>query len=279
MLPPSAYLKLDVDDLGWIFAEGFKGPSRDHASISRMATLSRTLEVFFRAHLEWLLQEGFSEVYVVYSGGDDVLVLGPWNRVVDLAERIREDFRDFAAGNDMWKLSAGIALVRPNVPVLTAVEFAEELLDTSKRMAAEGPVPISCTPENGPTPRKDRITVFETSIPWSHFSGVLHKAETLRKWLQDGVVNTGKARRLLWYANLYREFQRTRETQHLAYAPTLVYDLKRNWGERTGEERAAKEWAARLATPESEDMKTLRFICEYALYGVRGGTGENKEER
>jgi hypothetical protein len=40
----------------------------------------------------------------------------------------------------------------------------------------------------------------------------------------------------------------------------------------------AKEWAARLATPKSEDMKTLRFVCEYALYGIRSGTNRKGEE-
>lgn len=275
-----AYLKLDVDDLGWVFAQGFKDASRDHASISRTATLSRTLEVFFRAHLERLIRQEFAEdVYVVYSGGDDVLVLGAWNRVINLAGRIREDFRDFAGGNEAWTLSAGIALVRPNVPVLTAVEFAENLLEVSKHTAADGPVPIAYPPDPGATPTKDRITLFQTSIPWSHFSGILHKAEKLRDWIKDGTVNTGKVRRLLGYANLYRQFQRTRKTEHLAYAPMLAYDLRRNWGEKTDEQRAAKDWAARLATPDSEDMKTLRFICEYALYGVRGGAKDNEEER
>jgi CRISPR-associated protein Csm1 len=274
-----AYLKLDVDDLGWLFAQGLKGESRDHTSISRTATLSRTLEVFFRAHLEQLLRDQFPEVYLVYSGGDDVLALGPWNRVIELAERVREDFRDFAPGNAEWKLSAGIALARPRVPVLTAADFAEQLLDASKTVAAEGPVPWPHTAENGVRPNKDRITVFETSIPWSAFSAVLQKAETLRKWMQEGTLNTGKVRRLMQCADLYREFQRTRDTRYFRYAPALVYDLKRNWKEDTEAARTAKEWAAGLTTPESEDMKALRFICEYALYGVRGDAKENREER
>ncbi|MCL4215588.1 MAG: type III-A CRISPR-associated protein Cas10/Csm1 [Candidatus Hydrogenedentes bacterium] len=277
-----AYLKLDVDDLGWMFAQGFKGPVRDYASISRIATLSRTLEVFFRAHIERLLQDRFPMVYLVYSGGDDVLALGPWNQVIDLAERIREDFRDFAPGNGEWKLSAGIALARPHIPVLTAADFADQLLDVSKTVSAEGPVPwLQDAPfearQGGCA--KDRITVFETSIPWSRFSAVMRKAEAVRDWMLDGTLNTGKVRRLMACANLYREFQRTRDTRHFAYAPMLAYDLRRNWKEETDAERAAKAWAAALATPDSEDMQVLRFICEYALYSVRGDAGKNAEEQ
>ncbi|HPO31604.1 MAG TPA: hypothetical protein PKX28_10195, partial [Candidatus Hydrogenedentes bacterium] len=103
-------LKMDVDDLGWIFGTGTRlGGDAGRASMARVATLSRTLDLFFKAHLERLLEEKFPDVYLVYAGGDDVLALGPWDQVFELARQIRADFRKMSGGNPIWKLSAGIA--------------------------------------------------------------------------------------------------------------------------------------------------------------------------
>lgn len=270
-----AYLKLDVDDLGWLFAQGLKGESRDRNSLSRTATLSRTLEIFFRAHLERLLRENFANIYLVYAGGDDVLALGPWDHVIDLAERIREDFRDFAPGNDLWKLSAGIALARPRIPVLIAADFAEELLDASKSVAAEGSVPWPFQSPNAAHASKDRVTMFQTSIPWARFSAVKVQADQLFHWIRDEIINPGKVRRLLGYAEMFRLFQQTGDTAYFRFVPQLTYDLRRNWAKNKESRqmpedlKKAVRWASGLATPEAKDMEALRFICEYALYGNR----------
>jgi len=94
------YLKVDVDNLGFIFSRGLVGGSGDRASISRVATLSRTLEVFFAGHLEVLLRTEYPDVYLVYSGGDDLLAVGPWDVMFGLADRVRSDFRPLQPEGD-----------------------------------------------------------------------------------------------------------------------------------------------------------------------------------
>ncbi len=186
------YLKMDVDNLGYVFSQGLKGPNnaggttsgreeavQDRTSISRVATLSRTLETFFSGYLEWLLRNQFQDVYLVYSGGDDVLAVGPWNQMFDLALRVREDFRRFTGGNRAWTLSAGVAVVNQRVPLLTATEQAEALLEASKVVPGSGVLPWPLPGDHRGEPCKDRITVFGTSIPWGEFPTVLGFAKRM----------------------------------------------------------------------------------------------------
>jgi len=296
-------LKMDVDDLGWIFGTGTRlGGDAGRASMARVATLSRTLDLFFKAHLERLLEEKFPDVYLVYAGGDDVLALGPWDQVFELARQIRADFRKMSGGNPIWKLSAGIALTQPGVPVVVAADHAEELLEASKQAVGTVPAGGTAKPadlamdavpypfigkrENGAAreapavaPSKDRLTAFGTAMRWEAFEVALREATRLLSWIEDGTVNTARARRLLRAANGYRAFQRTRDTRHLAYAPMLVYDLRRNWKEETEAQREAKLWAARLASaPDAPGLPRLRFVAEYALYGARKTERSTEEE-
>src|SRR5208283_3663208 len=90
-----ACLKADVDNLGWVFRYGLVQGSEDRRSISRLSTLSDSFNHFFCGYLEKLLKTEFPWVYTVYSGGDDVLCLGPWDQVFRLSVRIREDFGKF----------------------------------------------------------------------------------------------------------------------------------------------------------------------------------------
>jgi CRISPR-associated protein Csm1 len=268
---------MDVDNLGYLFSQGLKDRTpeakepdgwRDRASISRVATLSRTLDVFFAGHLEALLRGEFDDVYLLYSGGDDLAAVGPWNRVFDLALRIRDDFRRFTGGNPAWSLSAGIAVVNPRVPVLLVVEEAEKLLGASKTIGGSGVEPWPL-PKNKPRgePQKGRITALGTSIPWSQYGEVLNQARRLLGWLQDETLRTAQVRRLLHFAEMAREYQHTHDTNYLQYAPLLVRELRRNW--QAANQREAREWAAQLTVIESETMKSARFVCEYALYGNR----------
>jgi CRISPR-associated protein Csm1 len=266
-----AYLKMDVDDLGWVFSQGLKGAKEDHTSISRVATLSRALELFFSGWLERALREEFQDVYLVYSGGDDVLAIGPWNVMFNLAGRIRSEFRRFTADNPLWTLSAGLALARVHTPVLTAVEEAEKNLEASKDIKGSGVLPWPLSPKVQTGQReKDRITAWNTSIPWARYEDTLGQAKKLLKWLEDQVLTTGQVRRLRAYAEMWREYVWKRDTRYLQYAPLLVRDLKRTWKEDTAEQREAKQWAAGLAAwPVTRELDGLFFVSQYALNGVR----------
>lgn len=70
------YLKADVDNLGSLFAYGLGDDLQDRNSISRLATLSRMLDLFFSGRIEQLLSIEYTDCYSVFSGGDDLLIIG-----------------------------------------------------------------------------------------------------------------------------------------------------------------------------------------------------------
>ena len=164
-------LKADVDHLGLIFSLGLAPPT-----ISRVAALSHTFDRFFSGYLNTLCQtvtetwkttllpereqalqkaginvaELSSLFYIVYAGGDDLLIIGPWDQTVELAGRLYDDFRAYTCRNPDLTLSAGISLVKPHFPVQRFVELVSEALEKSKHAG------------------RDRLTVFEEApVLWA----------------------------------------------------------------------------------------------------------------
>lgn len=268
------YLKADVDYLGYLFESGLRAREevgRDRTSISRLTSMSRSLEMFFGGVLDRLAEEReFDPTYVVYSGGDDLLCVGPWDLMFRLAARIRDEFRRYTCGNPSWSLSAGVAVVRHDMPVIQAVEEADALLE-----AAKNAQDISIRPVDAPTkkevPCKDSVAAFDTVIPWSLFADVLDTARELGRLVREAKLEAGKIRRLLHYAEMYRPFQTTRQVEYLEYAPLLAYDLRRNWKTLLGDTELKKWylWAHSLIQPGAKDMPAVTFVCTHALYMAR----------
>jgi len=246
------FLKGDVDHLGRKIAFGFP---RGLRSISRLASLSRMLDLFFCGHVNRLLEKEFAETYTVYSGGDDFLQIGPWDRMLDLAQRLREDFGRFTCGR--LTLSAGYSLVRGRTPVAAAAPMVERALREAKDGRAIGE-------REG----RNQARVFGTTLKWERMPHALEDARRVSAWLDAGVIPVSAIRRLLVYAQMWRDFKETGDTAQLRFVPLLSYDLARNWpgGPRADVEgRAAAEWASRFRNIEEPAFAHLRMALEYAL--------------
>jgi len=270
-------MKADVDNLGFIFAFGLKrGEEGDRTSISRITTLSRSLDLFFSGYFDTLLAKEFPDIYTIYSGGDDLICLGPWDKAISFALRLREQFSLYSCRSPAWSISSGICLVGDRTPVLSAVSATDRLLDASKEITGEEVVPWPWKYPPGKV-QKNRITVFGTSIPWSLYPEILEKSNWLSSLIQKGRLNTSKIRRLLKYAEMHREFIRTGDTRNFRYVYLLSYDLRRNWAANLDGEEGWKalEWAHQLLVPENPEMAKLRFICEYALNSAREKEDKN----
>jgi len=271
-----ACLKADVDNMGWLFHFGFAPKEKggmERRSISRLSTLSSSFTRFFSGYLEQTLRTDFPWVYTLYSGGDDFLCLGPWDQVFGLAGKLRSDFGKYCCQNPLVTISAGIVLVGTKTPINTVVYETDKMLDVSKETGENEAVPTTFVVQGPAT--KNRIAAFETSLPWPLFDIANNKASTLLNLLDDGEISTAQVRRLMHYSELYRRFQKTGDTKYFWYAPLMVYDLKRNW-KKEGESEEYEEvvdWVQSLTVPRSPEMALLRFITEYALYGIRGKSG------
>lgn len=130
-------LRADVDNMGAAFVSGFvRENAQDkyrYLTLSRTATLSRSLSVFFKYYLNGLLSsgresrlapEGRRNIVVVYSGGDDLFLVGAWNEVLAAAMEIRAAFSRYTG--DALSISAGFAMFEPGYPIARmAAETAE----------------------------------------------------------------------------------------------------------------------------------------------------------
>jgi len=171
-----------VENLGLIFACGLKSQS-----LSRLATLSRQMNYFFLIYIPYLLnsENRFSDIYTVFAGGDDLFLIGPWNKISEFALYLNQQFRKYVCDNREITISAGISINKPGEPVFTLSERAEDALRRSKI-------------------KKDSATMFEESVEWEEFSHLKIVKETIETWLDNSVVNNAMVFRLNTFTDMAR---------------------------------------------------------------------------
>lgn len=163
-------LKADVDFLGVLLACGLEEKSY---TISRLATLSRQLDFYFSMYLPNLCNTDnqFKNMYTVFAGGDDLFLIGPWNRVIELAIHINTTFKEYVCGNPEINLSAGLCLQKPHVPLDHLAEAVETALAQSK---AGG---------------RNCLTLFDETVTWPEMEDLLKIKATLHRWQGDKWLN------------------------------------------------------------------------------------------
>lgn len=138
-----AVCRMDVDDLGQAFVSGFErkdgatAAARQHfVTISRTAAFSRQMSLFFKLYLNSLLNGAYDSqralaLVVVYSGGDDVFLVGAWNDVLEAARRIRSALVEYTCG--ALTISGGFGLFHEHYPIRLSAEETAALEDEAKR--------------------------------------------------------------------------------------------------------------------------------------------------
>ena len=144
-------LKMDVDNLGRIFSEGFPERLR---TISRMMTLSGNLQWFFEGYVNELFKDHrySGQIYVIFSGGDDFFLVGAWHKVFELALDIEQAFSEFTF-NPALTVSASLLVVDDHYPVSRFANIAEEELHKAKYNSID----------------KNSVSVFGEVLTWQEF--------------------------------------------------------------------------------------------------------------
>ncbi len=244
-----AACKADVDNLGLLFGMGF-GVGKDSCfSISRFAMLSRMMNHFFSAHLMRVIERDFPNMYVIFAGGDDLFVLGPWAETVRFAKRLHEDFRAFSGGNPAVTLSAGLPVLKPRLPMRALREAAEAALDAAKDH-----------------PGKNAVTLFGVTTAWQRFDGLIRQGEWLEGLCLSGSVTQGLVRRLLGYARDCHNFNRG-EIRKGLYLSHMAYDMARNCDEKRMSPEDLK--ALKTLGQDRQLFPLAEMSCTWALYRTR----------
>ncbi|MEC4813691.1 MAG: type III-A CRISPR-associated protein Cas10/Csm1 [Scytonema sp. PMC 1069.18] len=139
------YLRMDVDRLGQIFAQGLK----EKKTLPRIAGLSRQISYFFKVYLnslaeqrlenlpkdtkvKTLTQEPRQNLLFIYAGGDDLFISGAWNEIVEFAFDVYQSFRAYTGYNPDITLSGGISIADAKFPLYQAAEESGHAEDAAK---------------------------------------------------------------------------------------------------------------------------------------------------
>lgn len=274
-------LRMDVDYLGLIFSVGISKVEDDWKlsglSISRAAMLSRMLDWFFTGYLNTLCKTLSDELrdksaeqdvkdlrskvdchyYIVYSGGDDLFVVAPWDEALELALRIRNDLKEFASFNEDVDISGGLSIVKAKFPISRSGELAGEVEKKAKK-------------------ERRSFSAFAEVDEWEVVKESFKFGEALEQALRG--VNGKKLprsflNRVLEIRNKVGEFEKD-DPKRLLYIPELIYSITRNIDEKlrvswNGKNQIVKDEIRKRFIDQKGELEKSGFGIKYALIKTR----------
>ena len=214
-------LRMDVDNLGSIFQSGI---APEQATLARYATLSRSFDFFFSGYLNTLQQEVAADrSSIIYSGGDDVFIVGSWDDTIRIAKRIHQDFTTYTCNNPAFSISGGIAIVADKFPIMKGAEYSAEEESRSKHH--------HCADTD-----KNSISFMQTPLHWEkEFPQVEALKNQMVELLNDGKLNKSflsKIRKHTANADIVHH-----QIKHVKTYWMLTYDLSRAKKESAKDEK------------------------------------------
>jgi len=212
--PLLGFFKADVDNLGLMFSMGLG----DKLSVARLASVSRMLDLFFSEYVVALAKNRFPDIYVVFAGGDDLFMIGPWSQTIQFAIRVRKQLTSYCAGNPDITLSGGILIAKPRLPIRKAVQLTESYLDTAKQFISK-------------EHRKDSLCLLGEALSWEELEdliGLGFKFDNAMDERERTGFSTAFLYRLLEYHKMYRKFTREKKINFGRYLSLAHYDFARN---------------------------------------------------
>ncbi len=250
-------LRADVDNLGHTFVYGFQRPNGDdsYVTLSRTAALSRQLSLFFKGYINGLLANGDScalsgggerNVTIVYSGGDDVFLVGAWNEVIDTFTDLHKALERFTQGT--LTISGGIGIYPSGYPINVMAREVAELEDCSK--AHDG---------------KNAVTLFDenNTYGWKEFTDdVLREKFREMQTFFESSSDRGKA-------FLYHLLELLRNEKEIINTARYVYLLSRmepDQNSPTEQKNAYRRFAEKMYQWRKEPESRRRVITAMYLY-------------
>jgi len=254
-------LRMDVDNLGLIFIKGLK----EKASISRITELSRRLAIFFGGFLNKIAERYKGKVYIIYSGGDDLFIVGAWDVMPEIARDISREFKRFACQNPDFSLSGGISLIPKKYPIYKGAELAGEAEEDAKGYKRD-------------QKEKDAMCFLDTVVGWNEFEIVCAIKNMLIGCIGRG-LNKGIIDRLRWIYLLYlkNKNETLRESKkrgmsidaikerikHNQWLWRMVYSLTKYSKDNKLFEEEVKELICAIQGKEFNGVKSEREIIDF----------------
>ncbi len=248
-----AAIKMDVDNLGWIFTQGL-----EHLSLSGAATLSRMLDLYFSGYLN-KIAERYKTIYILYAGGDDVFIVGAWDECIQIAREISKEFREYVCQNEKVTISGGIELFKSGFPIGRVAEICSRNLEIAKENEEE---------RNNQVQKKNSLYLFGKAMFWDVADGVLELADRLANYISRGDGEDSLSRRFVFtMLEIYRSHFKDDGTVDLAWIPKFLYHLSRHVKYEV-EEEGEKAPNSRFTNLRDCIGKYMDFAPVWAAYSL-----------
>lgn len=249
-----AMFKADIDNLGLVFTSSLGA----QMSLSRYAEISRLFHYFFSTYYTYFVETKYKDkIYTVFSGGDDLCVIGTWNEIMDFAYDFRTELNKLTNNNPSITLSGGIALASSSLPVRTIANMAEAELDHAKDFKDDDGKP------------KNATSVFDTSLNWEEYKKYLEYGKDLDKCIEGKTLATAPVYRLIHFANRAKSVRKEGNIKDSVWVSHYRYMYARNIKkdnknrELTTEEKIFGEFGS------PKTIEKARISASYALYANR----------
>lgn len=250
-VPLLSFVKIDVDNLGFIFSHGI-----DNLSLSRYVTISRMLHYFFNKIVfnELSNTNKLKNTYTVLSGGDDLFLISPLRNTIELIKTLQTRFKDFTCGNNDISFSSGVFICHDNYPMGKASELAEECLEKAK---SEG---------------KNKVNLFNVSVQYDKCYEMQSTIEWFASKLIDNksTITQSFIYRLLEYVRMAMSNSFSR----FLYLPRFKYDIARNIVQKDKDKNIIngddiQKLESLFYKSNSDRFKLLEVLLMLTIYSLR----------
>jgi CRISPR-associated protein Cas10/Csm1 subtype III-A len=257
-MPLLGVLKMDADNMGTAFRHVLEKSQDLHS----LGEFSKRVDKFLSTTVNNMLAlPKWNILYVIFSGGDDLFLVGPWDKAFDFAAEVRRRFNE-EFSKDGLTISAGMAMIKPTIPIRDASEQADLLLDRAKTETAPGG-------KNS----KDQFCVFGQVWKWHDHEIIARNAGRLVSWVQERIMPRG-------WLHTFLELAEAREKVDAGpVTARLAYHIGRNFPPRNafGPRGELRNWAESLLDDFDEarhpETRFLPTILRYALTATRSPKG------
>ena len=255
--PLLGIVRMDVDSLGLVFQIGLE----DRKSLSRLSTLSREMDLFFQGYINKLACE--HGMYVTYSGGDDLFMVGSWVNALTFARAVRKDFKRFSCDNPNLSISGGIFLCKEHFPINRAAELCAKSEEAAKQHKG-----------------KDAVHAFGLTVNWQCFEELMECGEELYALCEDKELPRSLVHHLIGLDQRCRsEDGQINNAKFIQGQMRLKYLVARQGATQKKINENASEakpdakirMLAKLVM-DNQLMKNIRIPASYVLYKTRNIT-------
>lgn len=242
-------LRMDVDGLGSRFIRGFK-------DLNEYTQFSELLKRFFdKRHaadannVYFIQQKDYyrNDLNIIYAGGDDLFAVGRWDKIIEFAAEVRQQFMQHMHGEGVT-ISGGIAIVHPKFPIAKAAILSGEAEEKAKTYNDS---------------QKNAICFFNQCVSWdTEYDEVLQMKNEMLYQIDSNGVSRGLLQQLMLYAQMA-------ERGDLKYLWHATYYLTRMIKEK--QNSPAKEYLQKL-----RDKQITRGVAHMRLIALAARWAEQE---